>query len=227
MSINTYPEPYRSAPKDSLIDPSTCYNRECVSYCAWKIKEATGKWPRRTGDMNGYNWIYRLPQIGYKEVAAPTAGGEYVGVAKTGNHVVWWEGGNHVSEYNWVIIGGFHERNVNLNTFRWFQIVAPPVTITTTKKPVKISEKPQKPKTTPNNQPSAVPIKVGDSVTAWGVGYADSNGKGVTTSNFPETRMKVIKVNNSYYALNQYNQGTPGNVPDVTAWWPASQVRKA
>lgn len=25
---NTYPEPYRSAPKDTLVDPSTCYNRE-------------------------------------------------------------------------------------------------------------------------------------------------------------------------------------------------------
>lgn len=27
-SGNTYPEPYRSAKKDSLVDPSTCYNRE-------------------------------------------------------------------------------------------------------------------------------------------------------------------------------------------------------
>ena len=32
--VNTYIEPYRSAPKDSLVDPSTCYSRECVSYVA-------------------------------------------------------------------------------------------------------------------------------------------------------------------------------------------------
>ena len=69
-------------------------------------------------------------------------------------------------------------------------------------------------------------MAVGDSVVAWGVGTADSYGGGATTKNFPETPMKVIGINNGRYALNQYNQGTPGNLGDVTGWFPASQVRK-
>lgn len=152
MARNTYPEPYRSARKDSLVDPSTCYNRECVSYCAWRIKEATGKWPRRTGDMNGFNWVYRMPENGYKEVAAPTTGGKYVGVARTGNHVVWWEGGRSISEYNWAVSGGYHERTVVLGQFRWFQIVAP--------------AKPKVSKPAPVKKPAAKKpsLKVGDKV---------------------------------------------------------------
>lgn len=125
--VNTYPEPYRSAPKDSKLDPSTCYNRECVSYCAWKICEAMGKWPPRTGDMNAKNWIYRLPSWGYKQVSAPKNGGLYVGVLTSGKygHVVWFEGGNTISEYNYGSTGNYGVRNINLAQYIWFEIKAP------------------------------------------------------------------------------------------------------
>lgn len=124
---NTYPNPYRSAGKDTLIDPSTCYNRECVSYTAWKVREATGSWPRRTGDMNAKNWVYRLPSWGFKKVSAPRNGGKYVGVYPHGRygHVVWFEGGNMISEYNYGWTGHYHVRPVNLNSFVWFEIKAP------------------------------------------------------------------------------------------------------
>lgn len=124
---NTYPEPYRSAPKDTLVDPSTCYNRECVSYCAWKICETTGAWLTRTGGMNAKDWIYRLPENGYNEVPAPTGNGNYVGVLPEGTygHVVWWEGENVISEYNYGYAGNYGVRSVNLGQFRWYQIKAP------------------------------------------------------------------------------------------------------
>lgn len=124
---NTYPEPYRSAAKDSLVDPSTCYNRECVSYTAWKIKEATGSWPRRTGSMNAKEWIYRLPENGYKEVSAPRDGGCYVGVYPVGQygHVVWFEGGNVISEYNYNYLGNYNARTTTLSQYRWYEIKAP------------------------------------------------------------------------------------------------------
>ena len=125
---NTYPEPYRSAKKDSLVDPSTCYNRECTSYCAWKIKEATGKWPKRTGDMNARNWIYRLPENGYgTKVSAPN-GNKCVGVSTSGKygHVVWSEGSLLISEYNWDSRGNYSERNVNANNYKWFVIKSAP-----------------------------------------------------------------------------------------------------
>lgn len=125
--VNTYPEPYRSAPKDSKLDPSTCYNRECVSYCAWKICEVRGSWPPRTGDMNAKNWIYRLPSWGYKQVSAPKNGGCYVGVLTSGKygHVVWFEGGNTISEYNYGSTGNYGVRNINLSQYIWFEVKAP------------------------------------------------------------------------------------------------------
>lgn len=124
---NTYPEPYRSAAKDSRLDPSTCYNRECVSYCAWKICEIRGSWPPRTGDMNAKNWIYRLPSWGYRKVSAPQNGGKYVGVLTSGKygHVVWFEGGNTISEYNYSSTGNFGVRNITLNAYLWYEIKAP------------------------------------------------------------------------------------------------------
>lgn len=124
---NTYPEPYRSAAQDSMTDPSTCYNRECVSYCAWKIKELKGAWPTRTGSMSAKYWIDRLPSWGYNRVSAPRDGGKYIGVSTAGTygHVVWFEGGNMVSEYNYSTMGGFGVRNINLSQYVWYEIAAP------------------------------------------------------------------------------------------------------
>lgn len=121
---NTYPEPYRSAKKDSLIDPSTCYNRECTSYCAWKIKEATGNWPKRTGDMNARNWLYRLPENGYGTRVASPNGNKCVGVSTGGKygHVVWSDGTLHISEYNYYSNGTYSERNVNAKNYQWFVV---------------------------------------------------------------------------------------------------------
>ena len=123
---NTYPEPYRSARKDSLIDPSTCYNRECTSYCAWKIKEATGNWPKRTGDMNARNWIYRLPENGYGTRTSSPNGAKCVGVSTSGKygHVVWSDGTLRISEYNYYSNGTYSERNVNASNYQWFIIKA-------------------------------------------------------------------------------------------------------
>lgn len=121
---NTYPEPYRSAKKGTLVDPSTCYNRHCTSYCAWKIKEATGKWPKRTGDMDARNWIYRLPENGYGTKTSAPNGNKCVGVRTSGKygHVVWSDGSLYISEYNWDSRGNYSERNVHAADYQWFII---------------------------------------------------------------------------------------------------------
>lgn len=121
---NTYPEPYRSAAKDSMLDPSTCYNRECVSYTAWKICELTGDWPPRTGSMSAKYWIDRLPSWGYNKVDEPKNGGKYVGVSQAGQygHVVWFEFDNTISEYNYVSSGNFDVRAINLHQYEWYEI---------------------------------------------------------------------------------------------------------
>lgn len=122
---NTYPEPYRSARKGSLTDPSTCYNRHCTSYCAWKIKEATGNWPKRTGNMDAKDWIARLAENGYsKRVSTPSGNGKCVGVLTGGKygHVVWADNNLFISEYNYNSNGNYHERTVAANSFIWVQI---------------------------------------------------------------------------------------------------------
>lgn len=126
MATNTYPEPYRSARKDSLIDPSTCYNRECTSYCAWKVKETTGSWLKRTGDMNAKNWIYRLPENGFKTRVSSPNGAKCIGVRTSGKHghVVWSNGTLTITDYNWNSDGNFREHVVKSADYKWFVIKA-------------------------------------------------------------------------------------------------------
>lgn len=126
MTANTYPEPYRSRPKDSCIDPSTCYNRECTSYCAWKVKETTGKWMKRTGDMNAKNWIYRLPENGFKTRVSSPNGAKCIGVRTSGKHghVVWSNGTLTITDYNWNSDGNFREHVVKSADYKWFVIKA-------------------------------------------------------------------------------------------------------
>lgn len=136
MATNTYPEPYRSSALDALIDPSGCYSRECTSYCAWKIKEWTGKWPKHTGDFTASQWVKRLAENGYKKtVKTPVGNGKCIGVqpANTGGagiygHVVAADGALNITEYNypWPLYKAkFHERTVKATDFTWVQIVAP------------------------------------------------------------------------------------------------------
>lgn len=126
MAINTYPEPYRSRPKDSMTDPSTCYNRECTSYCAWKVCEATGSWLKRTGDMDAKNWIYRLPENGYGTVVSSPNGNKCVGVRTSGKHghVVWSDGTLTITDYNWNSDGNFKEHTVTASGYRWYVITS-------------------------------------------------------------------------------------------------------
>lgn len=191
---NSYPEPYRSAAKDSLVDPSTCYNRECVSYCAWKICELKGSWPPRTGSMNAKDWIYRLPSWGYNEVARPVNGGRYVGVVTGGQygHVVWFEYDNTISEYNYASLGNYGVRTINLGEYRWYQIQAPPA-----------------PTPTPTPTPTT-DFKVGDNVTL--TNWVDYNGTPLlktrdyyTISQLSGDRAVLVSGSTVYAAVNTAN----------------------
>lgn len=132
--VDTYPntpKPYRTAAQDTITDPSTCWNRECVSYCAAKIYQLTGKWPTRTGGMNAKYWVQRLAENGYtKVVDRPQNGGKYIGVSEKGEygHVLWFEEGTTISEYNYLYRGGFSVRNIDTSAYKWVEIKAPTAT---------------------------------------------------------------------------------------------------
>lgn len=198
---NTYPEPYRSAPQDSMLDPSTCYNRECVSYTAWKIAELTGKWPKRTGGMNAKYWVERLAENGYtKVVDKPQNGGKYVGVSTAGTygHVVWFEEGETISEYNYSIRGGFSVRIVNPAAYKWVEIKAPVVT------PAPAPDKKEEPKKS-NTKPKAVSYtyKAGDTFgqVIVNLGLKTSHGLWGPDGD-------VV-----YYTKQLNEQGITGNIP--------------
>lgn len=199
--VNTYPEPYRSRPQDSMTDPSTCYNRECVSYTAWKIAELTGKWPRRTGGMNARNWVQRLAENGYtKVVDKPQDGGKYVGVSEEGQygHVVWFEDSNVISEYNFAIRGGFSVRAINLSAYRWVEIKAPASISANTKPEAKPAKKPvTKAKTV------SYTYKAGDTFgqVIKDLGLATDNGLWGGNGDV------------AYYTNQLHEQGIYGNIP--------------
>lgn len=196
---NTYPEPYCSKPQDSMLDPSKCWNRECVSYCAWKIAELTGKWPVRTGSMNAKNWIARLAENGYSKVVAnPENGGKYIGVSEAGTygHVVWFEYDNVITEYNYSIRGGFSVREINLFAYKWVEIKAPeklPATTSTTK-----------PKATTTKKTVTYTYKAGDTFgqVIKDLGLATSHGL-----------WDPADGDVAYYTNQLHEQGIWGNIP--------------
>lgn len=196
---NTYPEPYRSGAKNAYIDPSTCYSRECVSYTAWKIREAKGAWPKRTGDMNAKNWIYRLPSWGYREVSRPVEGGKYVGVLPTGTygHVVWFESGSTISEYNYNYLGNYGTRAINLSQYRWFEIVAPPV-------------RPPAPSPSPSPAPSGQTYTLNRSVPGY-VSAGDAKAYRNSNSTVPAGTYSVFNQSNGMINITR-QAGQPG-------WW--------
>lgn len=51
-----YPAYLDHAPQDSLIDPWGMYNRECVSYTAWKVFQTYGYMPYWGGHGNANQW---------------------------------------------------------------------------------------------------------------------------------------------------------------------------
>lgn len=198
---NTYPDPYRSAVQDSMVDPSTCYNRECVSYCAWKIKELTGSWPRRTGSMNAKYWVERLAQNGYGTVVdKPQDGGYYVGVSTAGEygHVVWFEGGQTISEYNYLSRGGFSVRVINLAAYKWVQIKAP-----ATPAPAVVA--PAVPENTPTKKDPSVTYtyKPGDTFGQVIIDLGLNTSHGLWGDNGDV----------AYYTKQLHDQGIWGNIP--------------
>ena len=140
--LNTYPWPYAShgfanwvpEPDTSVLDPSGLVVKTCTSYCAWKICELKGKWPKVKNlihEIQPKNWQYYLMLLGYDEIVeAPEPGHHYVGIdPHFDDHgiVVWYErksvkGGVVFTTYRdrEFHAGVIKEENVNLHI--WIRI---------------------------------------------------------------------------------------------------------
>jgi peptidoglycan hydrolase CwlO-like protein len=105
---DSYPEPWCGAEMDSLVDNWGMYNRECVSYTAWKVHESGENMPYWGGEGDAYEWISNAENDGIPVSSTPQAGdvGIYPrsGVSPLG-HAVYVESVNangtiNISQYN-------------------------------------------------------------------------------------------------------------------------------
>lgn len=136
---NTYPWPYAwstfaawEEEDDSLItDPSRFVIRRSTSYCAWKIRELTGKWPTRPNRerYDAKRWDELLALWGYHKAKELYNGQHYIGVDKTTGEfgeVVWLEEPQTLLEGNCRISTyrnfKFYISNVPKDQYTWYQI---------------------------------------------------------------------------------------------------------
>jgi len=132
---NDYPSNLANAPKDSLVDPWSFFNRECTSFVASRLNQVNGV---------AFNDFYGGPQWGNAENWGPTArslgivvndtpsvgsvawdaGG--VGGTPAEGHVAWVanvepNGTVDVEEYNYTVAGGYDVRTgLSPSTFSGF-----------------------------------------------------------------------------------------------------------
>jgi surface antigen len=107
-----YPSNWRSAAQDSLVDYWNMYNRECVSYAAFKVEQTFGSLSKAaTGNPifsswgNANSWPYNARAAGYTVDQNPTVHSVAQFNDNVAGHVAWVESVNGsditVSQFNY------------------------------------------------------------------------------------------------------------------------------
>lgn len=111
---DTYPNSWRNSGKDTLLDNWGMYNRECVSYTAWKVYESGRFMPYWGGVGNANKWDDNARAAGIAVDSTPRAGD--VAIAHWGyyGHSMYVESVNangtiNISQYNWDFNGTYSE----------------------------------------------------------------------------------------------------------------------
>lgn len=112
-----YPAYLDHAYQDSLIDPWGMFNRECVSYTAWKVQEAFGNMPNWGGSGNANQWPGDAQRYGVPTGSVPKVHSVAISMAGGFGHAMWVEAvsGNtiYVSQYNYDLAGHYSEMSIN------------------------------------------------------------------------------------------------------------------
>jgi surface antigen len=113
-----YPSRYDNAAQDTLIDNWGMYNRECVSYTAWKVYEAYGYMPYWGGVGNANQWPGNARRAGIPTSSTPKAGTVAIWNVGYYGHAMWVEAVNGdgslwVSQYNYDYNGHYSEMYVS------------------------------------------------------------------------------------------------------------------
>ncbi len=113
-----YPARWDNAPQDSLVDSWGMYNRECVSYTAWKVYQYTGRMPYWGGIGNANQWPGNARNSGIPTSSSPRANTVAIWNVGYYGHAMWVEAVNAdgsiwVSQYNYDYTGHYSEMRVS------------------------------------------------------------------------------------------------------------------
>lgn len=114
-----YPSVWANAPQDSLVDSWGMYNRECVSYAAWKVAQTygAGAMPYWGGSGNANQWPGDAQAAGIPTGSTPKVHSVAIWNVGAFGHAMWVEAvsGNtiYVSQYNYDLQGHYSEMSIN------------------------------------------------------------------------------------------------------------------
>jgi len=110
-----YPAKWANAPQDSMVDSWGMYNRECVSYTAWKVHQSGRNMPHWGGHGNANQWPGNARAANIPVDDKPRLGDVAVSMNGYYGHVMYVEGYNEdrsqvwVSQYNYSVRGEYSE----------------------------------------------------------------------------------------------------------------------
>jgi len=109
--------------QDSMLDSWGMYNRECVSYTAWKVYQTYGHMPYWGGVGNANQWVRDARRAGIPTGSTPLVHAVAISMRGYYGHAMWVEKvvGNmvYVSQYNYDLHGHYSEMWVNANSFTY------------------------------------------------------------------------------------------------------------
>jgi peptidoglycan DL-endopeptidase CwlO len=112
-----YPAVWNNAAQDSMLDSWGMYNRECVSYTAWKVYQTFGYMPYWGGNGNANQWPGDAQRAGIPIGSTPKAHSVAIWNVGAFGHAMWVEAvsGNtiYVSQYNYDYQGHYSEMSIS------------------------------------------------------------------------------------------------------------------
>jgi len=117
-----YPSFWNDVPMDSTLDNWGMYNRECVSYAAFKVASSGKHMPYWGGSGNAIQWPSNARASGIPVDQNPRAGDVAIWPVGYYGHAMYVEGvsgGNlFISEYNYDWTGRYSERTISQSTWQ-------------------------------------------------------------------------------------------------------------
>lgn len=118
-----YPAQWDTVAQDSLVDSWGMYNRECVSYAAWKVYQTYGNMPYWGGIGNANQWPGNARNAGIPTSSIPKVKSVAISMHGYYGHAMWVEKieGDmiYVGQYNYDLNGQYSEMWVNANEFTY------------------------------------------------------------------------------------------------------------